>query len=291
MKFSDRIGITKPALKLHLDDMPDELRTSFWNYFLEIYGGPRGSNHFDKVCKLIARDFAKFPIDELPNAMQNWDQQVWVKQHFYNLQWFQVYNLVEFLKNQHPQKTDRRNLISGIGYSLDHIYRHQVESSLNDLLERENSGYRFIDGFLAPITDHIEIEEVSMAMINLQDHNLIDVRRHLEKAIELFSLKPEADYKNSIKESVSAVETLLKQKVTENGRGIKGALSILKEKLKIHSALCDSVDKMYAFSSDESGIRHGTWGADNDTGFFEAKYMLVMSTAFINYLIGKEIIK
>jgi len=43
--------------------------------------------------------------------------------------------------------------------------------------------------------------------------------------------------------------------------------------------------KLYSWTSSADGIRHGVTGEK----FEEAKYMLVSCSAFINYLIGKQI--
>lgn len=287
MLFSERIGAVQPTLELHLDAMPSELRTTLWNYFLSIYDGLRGNNYFDKVCKSVAQDFIKFPTDELPNSQHLWEQKAWLKNYFYKLEWYRVYDLVEFLKNEHLTKPDKTTRPQSYVVNWHPIYKEEIAEKLNALLEREHSGYRFIAGLLTPITNTIELEEISTVFVNLNKPELHDVRQHMAKSVEFFSLKPVPDFKNSIKESICAVETLLKQKVTKEGKGLKQPLAMLRDRMKIHPQLCASIENLYNFASDEPGVRHGTWGEDNETGFYEAKYTLVMSTAFINYLLGK----
>ncbi len=50
---------------------------------------------------------------------------------------------------------------------------------------------------------------------------------------------------------------------------------------KIHPALCEAFSKIYGYTSDKNtGIRHSIF-------FTDAKYMLVVCSAFINYLLAK----
>ena len=47
------------------------------------------------------------------------------------------------------------------------------------------------------------------------------------------------------------------------------------------------VDKLYGYTSDEDGVRHGIFDAP-EIGFNEAKFMLVACSALINFLISKS---
>ncbi|OEG69067.1 hypothetical protein ATZ36_11745 [Candidatus Endomicrobiellum trichonymphae] len=58
-------------------------------------------------------------------------------------------------------------------------YIHEI---LNDTLERENSGYRFIDDKFVPITDKNEIDSIKEALNN-------NVRMHLSSALRYLSDK------------------------------------------------------------------------------------------------------
>lgn len=65
------------------------------------------------------------------------------------------------------------------------------------------------------------------------------------------------------------------------------AIKQLKNKgIHIHSALETAFSSLYGYTSDENGIRHG--GIDfTNAPSEDAKYMLVICSAFINYLIEK----
>ena len=56
-----------------------------------------------------------------------------------------------------------------------------------------------------------------------------------------------------------------------------------KHGVHIHEAMKSAFEKLYGYTSDENGIRHGGIdfkGASSD----DARYMLISCSAFINYL-------
>ena len=64
------------------------------------------------------------------------------------------------------------------------------------------------------------------------------------------------------------------------------ALDRIKGKIKIHPALERGFKQLYGYTSDSDGIRHALM-EEHNCDFEDAKYMLVSSSAFINYLIIK----
>ena len=79
--------------------------------------------------------------------------------------------------------------------------------SCNFALEREVSAYRFVDGVIARITEQQEVEEIEDALARSRG----PVQIHLRRALELLASRDQPDYRNSIKESISSVESLPKQ--------------------------------------------------------------------------------
>ena len=91
------------------------------------------------------------------------------------------------------------------------------------------------------------------------------------------------DYANSIKESISALQSLAQILLGE-----KGTLGEVIKKLDVHPALKQGFSNIYGWTSDEGRIRHGKTGEPLEPGLTEARYMLITASAFINYLIVKE---
>jgi hypothetical protein len=108
---------------------------------------------------------------------------------------------------------------------------------------------------------------------------------HLHRALELLSDRKNPDYRNSIKESISAIESLV-----ENTLGQKGTLGELIKKLDseitLHPALQKAFSSLYGYTSNEAGIRHAMM--DSKEIFFEdAKFFLVICSAFANFVNAK----
>ena len=100
--------------------------------------------------------------------------------------------------------------------------------------------------------------------------------------------KPEPDYRNAIKEAISAVESIVKVMTGSEAGGLSGPLEDLERKLGFHGALKAGFKNLYGYTSDEDGIRHAIL-QQSKVGFAEANFMIVACSAFVNYLIAKAI--
>jgi hypothetical protein len=134
----------------------------------------------------------------------------------------------------------------------------------------------------AEITNDAEIEEIDSAASS----GLDGVSSHILSAIKFLSDRKKPDFRNSIKESISAVESMVKVLTNSKSATLSDGLKALKSSTDLHPALLDGFGKIYAYTSDAQGIRHALFDKDK-TSFSDAKYMLVSCSAFINYVIGK----
>lgn len=81
----------------------------------------------------------------------------------------------------------------------------EMEEEFNRILKSENSAYRICNKMVIPITNELEMKEIERAL-NIDAGE--SVRIHIAKALKLFSNRERTDYENSIKESISAVESM-----------------------------------------------------------------------------------
>ncbi|NKE70350.1 AbiJ-NTD4 domain-containing protein [Candidatus Manganitrophus noduliformans] len=278
--FSEKIGVVKPNRTLQVTSINEALRNSLWNLFLDLYEDDR-SRYWKRVADYTAKCFRKVPKDELPS--RDYDSRTWVKEYFYSLEWYRVYDFIEFLVHNHRNMTAESY---GVHTSYHRFDTSQLISVINAILERELSGFRFIQGELAPITNPVEIAEIDDAVEASRKKGLHGAREHICTAVRLLSKKPDPDYRNAIKEAISAVESVAKQITGSDTATLDAALKQLSSKMELHGALKAGFLNLYGFTSDESGIRHAI--LDQPTvGFVEAKYMTVVCSAFVNYLIVK----
>lgn len=162
---------------------------------------------------------------------------------------------------------------------------HTYYKLFNDLLQKECIGYRFIDGIIVPITDPIEVQSIKQAFSDSYNK----VREHISKANRFLSDRDNPDYENSIKESISALEALA-QIITKTN-GAQATFGKMSEKLVEQGVITPGMkaafSALYGVASNSRGVRHS--GNNGDiVSFEEAKYILVVSTAFINYVMSKR---
>ena len=153
---------------------------------------------------------------------------------------------------------------------------------MNYEFERLNFAYRVVNTEIVEITSKEELAAVESAV---QD-SAMNIKAHLNKALELYAQRPAGDYRNSIKESISAVEAYCREITGENTLG--KAFDKLKDKgLVIPPVLKSAFEKLYAYTNQpDTGIRHALM---DDEGTYtpaseEALFMLVSCSSFINYL-------
>jgi hypothetical protein len=144
-----------------------------------------------------------------------------------------------------------------------------------------------LDNKLVKINSEEEIQEIESALISSRDNKLKGVHIHLKNALEKLSDRKSPDYRNSIKESISAIESICIVMADSKKIELGKALKLIKDKIGLHPALEQGFIRIYGYTSDSDGIRHALMDEDN-LDFEDAKYMLVSSSAFINYLMIKS---
>jgi len=267
--FSERMGLKPVKELIQKDSMDDDLRIGLWN-LLQLSYWPSNNNPIDNpenkslktFFSLLWHNYFRRPID----TMDGFTFQIIyeIRKYYFSCKWYEVYDFIEYCAEHYPIK-----LKSDVFMTL-----------CNDELEKELSAYRFVGGKITPITSDEEISEIEDALQIPQQ----PVRKHLKRSLELLSDRENPDYRNSIKESISAVESMCKI-ITDDGN-IRTALIKIRKDLSLHDNLKTAFQNLYSYTSDASGIRH-CMTADPDVGQEEAKFMLVTCSAFVNYLVVK----
>jgi len=255
MKFSERKGIKKISNIIQKSNLNKESRNLLWNIFLErkdIHNQFR--NNYD-LKKAYWVDYNKQTLDTLPRELYGKFKIIILSQS-----WSEVYDLLEFI--------------------LNFVKDAKLNQSINEVLESELSGYRFVNGQVTDITDKQEIEMLDDA---LTDEDFPNVKAHLQRALELLSDRKSPDYRNSIKESISAVESIAKEIAQKPKAELGEALKEIEKKGELHGALKKGFLSLYGYTSDANGIRHSLMEESNLTAN-DAKFFLLVCTSFINYL-------
>lgn len=283
MKFSQRHGINTIEKPLQIESIDEELRIGLWNiykiYILDVINRHLGQNSTRKrefFIRIYLNHF-KIDIDNVPydfSSAYNIIKEVFL----HEAQWYEVFELIE--ASICSIKMDRNYYFVDIS---------EFQDLVNHTLEKEFSAYRLINEIFVPISNESEVKEIEQAIQNTKPFTtLLGSNIHLTEALKILSDRKTIDYRNSIKESISAIETLAKVISEKKSDSLGKTLSIVKAKIGLHTSLEEGFKKIYGYTSDADGIRHSLMDEPN-CDFDDAKYMLVSSSAFINYLIAKAI--
>ena len=282
MNFSQRQGIIPLQKSIQTGSMDDELRMSLWNMYTQVflphfYGQYVETEELKALSKRLWINFFKRDVDEAPLGYESLKRLLRLWFFNKNTLWNWIYDFMEMsgkiVTQIFPDKS-----------KFGEYYR-----VVNVILEKESSGFRFLRGIIVPITNEHEKAEIETALNSTYPFNsLKGCNIHLTQALSHLSNKINPDYRNSIKESISAVESICKV-ILGNQRGkatLAGALKIIGPQISLHPALESGFNSLYGYTNDADGIRHGLMDVPN-CDLDDARYMLVSSSAFINYLIIK----
>ena len=231
MRFSQRHGYTPIKEVIQLESIDMETKNALWTALNLQYWDSvvrdgdiinsrlrlsyRGNHELRLLCQRLWISFFKEPIDTLPD---DWNRVYGhIRDFFFECEWYEVYDLIEFIANAHPD--EQRN--------------SAFQRGANTFLEREIAGYRFIDGHIVQITAVEEIESVESALTGGKGS---PVSEHLRRAVELLSDRRAPDYRNSVKESISAVEALVKSTCGADKGTLGNLLKNLAHRHPIHPA-------------------------------------------------------
>lgn len=268
------MGFKQTKQVIQLDAMDYELKTCLWNVLVRYFWSRLRSSGFGLrsgtpmetyyLINNIWLHYFKEPIDELGDSSTKIMKEI--KDYFFNCEWYEVYDFIEFIADT---------------YSDDSVVEEYAKSC-NVCLEQEMSGYRFAGTKITPITNEEELGEIDQAL----QSKISPARQHIKKALDYLSDRKSPDYRNSIKEAISAVEAVCKVIANNESADLNKALSQFQGNEAFHGAFSEAIKKMYAYTSDEDGIRHSLFDEPN-IGFEDAKFMLVACSAFVNYLVAK----
>lgn len=266
--FSERQGYIKPNEVIIRGKITKPIQNSIYNWTLKILGN----------------------VDELYIETEVW--LYFLNNKINEYQSYRSYSrygvILNYIDNDENKWYKKLDLIEFILPYVENamlpIRYGKLISDLNSEFERHNFAYRIIDGRFEEITSKKEIESIEEALTNTID----GVRKHLQTALEKLSAsQKEPDYRNSIKESISAVECLCRTITRENTLG-KALNELERRGIFFNGVFKSGLEKLYAYTcNSDSGIRHALLDDTNAPTGDEAIFMLVSCSAFINYITKK----
>lgn len=272
--FSERYGYTKPSDVVIRERIAPEIQNAILSCFDRLYQRMTYNTHFSeyyhKMEMYLWTNFLNRRNSEL-KQYQNVATKYIENQD--NL-WYNKLNVIELCIKVLYHFAESKKL-SGLA-----VYADTFVKELCYEFKRLNFAYQIVNKEIVEITSEIEIVTIEEALSGSKNN----IRNHLNKALELYAQKPDGDYRNSIKESISAVEAFCREKTNEDTLG-KALNHLESNGITIPKLFKIAFDKLYAYTNQpDTGIRHALMDDTNTPQAEEALFMLVSCSAFINYL-------
>ncbi len=270
MRFSERKGLRKVKTEISKDKLDQEVKNGLWNVFIKtIWYDIKQGNLSGYVLDFFRRmwdELFKLTIDKIPTFGNLYSYLH--KLFFIEFEWNESVDFIEFLAENYPNPH----------------YRNIFIKNCNEIFRRELYIYRILDnGVIIELPDEEATSEINRVLEYKDSLNLVKV--HIETAIKMLK---EKDYRNSIKESISGVETIGRLITGKRKAELSRVLKVIEVHISIHPAFKSALEKFYAYTSDENGIRHSLMEV-SDLDVEDAHFMLIACSAFINYLKEKAI--
>ena len=278
--FSQRKGIRPVQKAIQREAIDDELRNRLWSALKlavfdnwsprDLYGHQNsGCQKVDVLVRQYWLHYFKRPIDTIPSFDRDHPQSAYdiLREHFLSGTWWQSYDFIEFTVKNAPDE-----------------WGELLKDFCNNFLQAENAAYRIVDKEIVEITDENEIEAIESAI----EVKFRSISEHLKRSLEMISDKKEPDYRNAVKEAISAVESACRLLSGDEKATLGAALKKVDAAQPIHPAFKDALSKLYGYTSDSDGIRHSLTEGSSAPSYADAKFMLVSASAFINFLWTKS---
>ncbi len=258
--FSERNGYVVAPQNMSPGTVTPSLRNKLWNVIDRCIKW----DDIDKISFVLWHQLYKEPLDTRGEYESgygtNW-KPTWqnVRERVMTGPWYTIYDHLELLiKN---------------GFL--------AEGPVNYEFEMEKAAYRYIKDHIVQVTDESELREIEEAA-NATDAFAIS-GKHIRDSLALLADRQHPDYRNSIKESISAVESVAQVVVGSSSDSLGKALGKMRKNNMTEGALLEGFSKIYGWTSDKEGIRHALMDMPK-LGHDEAKFFLVACSAFANYL-------
>ena len=280
LTFSQAQGHEEIPGPLNLAELPTEARTRIWNLFHGYLSdfftyGPE----YDGERRLVGRPWDDILYSmhlELDHgAVDDWDPssdaiRCDLRHSIETLPFNKVFDLIQFVLRHRacPRRFVADMTLEfaqcGLAYTID----------------------EGLPPTIVPAASPEEGSAIVEALQTLRESGMVGAASHLRKASECINA---GDWAGSVRESISAVESVARQLDPSDSRTLRPALKALRKDGLLHPALESAFNKLYGYTSDEQGIRHALLDrADSNVGMDEALFMLSACASFASFLRRKH---
>lgn len=254
--------------QLNLEQLPTRTRTRLWNVLYESFqidpffpglDEPWLQILFDVHC-----DYFALPADEWDSCLST---------------------IINQYRNFFQRKTFREVFDLLIILMQDSRCPSEFITNVATLFDEERLAYSVVvdpEVTIIPTATMQEGRVISTALKETSTFGLKGANSHLTLAGRAIN---DRNWAESIRNSISAVESVVRQIDPNASKSLTSALISIKKSHRLHPALGDAFQKLYGYTSDEKGVRHALLDesiARVDAA--EALFMLGACAAFVSYL-------
>lgn len=273
LSFEQAEGIEPLPSQLKLREVSPKLRAFLWDRIHSYLADATerseyGSSYLDKPWSMILKEEHVYRRHRMADDFKN-NAKGLIKETrdiFENGDYVAIFGWLEFVL-KHPACPSK--------------VANEIDASLRFC----RAAYRVVEHrVICPIASDTEHASIVRAFADLAATQFNGARAHLGKAASHLTVGAYAD---SVRESIHAVEAVCRT-LDPSADILSKALKKLEQKISIHPAMKNGFTSLYAYTSDEKGIRHAL--LDDSTAKVDeadALFMFGACSAFVSYLINK----
>ncbi len=279
LTFSQAYGYEPMPSPLALGELSEEARIRLWNLLVDIPAGPflptlervsRIDDRWRSIVQTLHSNFLLRAMDEFPRGLILGDNPfitTYKQGILHSLPFNKIFDLFQMIM-RHP--------LCPIDFTVE-VAETFRECRLAYVVDIEQPVT------ILPAISPQEGETLMEAIQELRGAGLDGATTHLKNAGESLN---EGDWPGAIRESVNAVESVARQLDPKASNTLPEALkSLQKNDDRLHPALKIAIEKLYAFASDEEGVRHSlTDNSQSSAGRDEAIFMFGACASASSYL-------
>ena len=280
LSFSQAQGYQGLPRQLKLEELPQEARVHIWNLFYvylddsaervrsPLSSSTRLGQNWKNILWQVHLWHDNMPLDE-------WDSRYDVvcdnlKSRIHRLPFNEVFDLIQFVIRQSECPAE-------------------FTTSMRNAFSHCRLAYTITEDpppTIVPAVSKTEGDAIVTSLNELNVAGLTGSASHLRKSAECINRSEWAD---SIRESIHAVESVVRQIAPGKSRTLTQALKSIDKDGSLHPALIEACKKLYGYTSDEQGVRHPLLDRKvSRVSRDEAVFMLGACASFASYLWRKH---
>ena len=301
LTFSQRYGYELLPAPMRLEELSADLRREIWNRMREFLSAFRDKDltgryrfkgtEIKGFIEYVLGTLLKLPQDEIQTDHDNGMSQF--KEIIERAEFNTVLDLIEIVANSNSPTgvTVTGNTIVLNQYSKEFIiHRNEFILAISNQFNQHAAPY-WLDISQSPCrffprSSREQGEATQQAIEMLRESGMEGATTHLRQAAACINAQ---QYGDSIADSIHAVEAVA-CKIDLTSSTLGKALKVLEKKgLLANEQLKTALEKLYAYTNSEEGVRHSLVFQDSsDVGLEEAVFMFGACASFAAYLVNKH---